>query len=149
MRVFNTIKFGFVGSGEYKNKKMVEKTLIELVCPNKDIVVSGRSPRNDYDNVDIWAEEWANIFCKIPPIIHPAKEFTSNGFFARNKLVADDSDFLICFINRGQYKSGTWNTIKHFTRKGGKEYGEDWFIYDEDGKEWQGSELPRQYRKWV
>jgi len=136
------MKLGFVGSGKYKNKDFVIAMLCGLVWPHKDIVVSGHSPRNKYNNVDIWAEDWANEFCEKKPIIHPAKEFTRDGFFARNKLVSNDSDVLVCFINTGQYRSGTWNTIKHFVNKGGV-YEKNWYLFDEYGMPWHTNDLPK------
>jgi len=139
---YDSLKIGVVGSGKYKNKEFVIQMMTGIVWPNKDIIVSGHSPRNNYNNVDIWAEDWANEYCKNKPIIHPAKEFTREGFFARNKLVSDDSDCFLCFINKGQYKSGTWNTIKRFVDKGGV-YGKDWFIFDENGMPWHTNDLPK------
>lgn len=38
-------------------------------------------------------------------------------YFYRNKQIVKDSSILLAFINKSQYHSGAWNTIKHFTKK--------------------------------
>ena len=138
------MNIGVIGSGLYKNKEFVIETLEDLIWKAGDTIVSGHSPRNNYDNVDIWGEEWAKENCKLKPIIHPAKEFTEDGFFARNKLIAKDSEWLVCFINQGQYQSGTWNTVKYFIQKDVK-YEEHWIVFNEHGMSWHTTDLP----KWV
>lgn len=108
---------GVIGSGEYTKKDIVLHKLNYLVDVKEDIIVSGRSPRNEGDNVDIWAEDWANENCWNKPSIHPANEFNKKEFFRRNKKIALEAKKLMVFINRRQYKSGAWNTISYFPKE--------------------------------
>lgn len=130
-----------VGSGKYKPKRIVIEILESKIDKNRDVIVSGHSPRNTKEgdekgnNVDIWAEEWAFENCKHDPIIHEAKTNDRNGYFARNKLVAQDSDVVFAFINKDQYRSGTWNTIKWFSQKPNFRL-EKLKVYDQYGKLW-------------
>lgn len=135
------MRIGVSGSGKYKNKQFLFKKLEEVINKDRDIIISGHSPRNKYDNIDIWAERWGNDNCKNKPIIHPPKRFTDEYFFKRNKLVSDDSDILLSFINKGQYKSGTWNTVKYFLNKQNFRF-KDLMIYDEFGNPWYFEDLP-------
>lgn len=135
------MKVGVVGSGEYINKDIVLHKLNCLIDVKEDIIVSGHSPRNKYNNVDIWAEDWANEFCQNEPIIHPAEEFNKKEFFLRNKKIAIEVEKLLVFINRHQFKSGAWNTVKHFINKKDFKYS-DLIIYDQYGKLWRTDELP-------
>ena len=120
----------------------------------KDIIVSGHSPRNEkyrknengerkvyYDNVDIWAEDWANEKCWNNPIIFPAEELNRKEFFLRNKKIALEIKKLIVFMNRRQYKSGAWNTVSHFSKREDFNYA-NLIIYDQYGKLWRTDELP-------
>ena len=135
------MKIGIIGSGDYKNKRIVIRTLELIISKKKDIVVSGRSPRNRKDNVDNWAELWALEYCDKPPIIHPPKIFIEKEFKARNRLIARDSYNVIAFIPKGLYKSGAWNTINRFSRK--IEFSKDRLsIYDELGILWTEDEFP-------
>ncbi len=145
--------YGFVGSGKFKDKDFVIKKLNDMIKPEVDIVVSGHSPRNPiykdgkivrYDNVDIWSEDWAKEFCWTEPIIHPADKNNRKEYFKRNKKIAQDSDKLVCFINKGQYESGTWNTIGYFIRRPDFNFN-NLIIYNEEGKLWKTDDLP----KWV
>lgn len=122
-----------------------------FVDKERGVVVSGRSLRNPiknkegkivrYDNPDIWSEDWADEFCFHPPIIHPAKVKNKNGYFARNKLIARDSEILLAFIPKGQYRSGTWNTVKHFILK--PDFNIDnLYIYDQFGRLWELDQYP-------
>ncbi|KKN57636.1 hypothetical protein LCGC14_0560080 [marine sediment metagenome] len=142
-RVYGMI-YGFVGSGKFKDKEFVIKKLNDIINPEVDIIVSGHSPRNKKNNVDIWSEDWANEFCWTKPIIHPADENNKKEYFRRNKKIAQDSDKLVCFINKGRYKSGTWNTIKHFVNKPDFNLN-NLIIYNEEHKLWKTDDLP----KWI
>jgi len=151
------IKYGVVGSGKYKDKKFVIEILENTISKEHDIIVSGHSPRNEkyddygkkyYNNVDNWAEDWANEFCWNKPIIHHAIEFTDTEFFRRNKKVARDSNKLIAFINRYQYISGTWNTIKYFINKLNFNYS-NLIIYNEYHFIWNRLELPQWVRNKI
>lgn len=148
-------RIGVVGSKDYKNKFYVFKVLEEVVDTKYDIIVSGHSPRNPiynngkiiyYDNVDLWAEDWANEKCDNEPIIHEAIIKNRNGFFKRNGLISNDSDEIRAFIPRGLYYSGTWNTINQFTKEKGLNIL-TLFIYDEFGNLWKFNEYPQWLKK--
>ena len=141
---------GVVGSGKYKNKDFIIKELEYIINPEIDIIVSGHSPRNPiikdgilirYDNVDIWAEDWAIEFCWNLPIIYETKEFNKKEFFKRNKSITYISNKLLVFINKGQFKSGAWNTVSHFIRKPNFNFS-DLMIYNQFGKLWRTDKLP-------
>lgn len=149
-------KIGIVGSGKYKNKKFVIEILKNTISKENDIIVSGHSPRNKkynkhtkkyyYDNVDIWAEDWANEFCQNEPIIYPAEENTREEYFKRNKKISIDSEELKVFINKFQYQSGAWNTVKYFINK--PDFNHNLLIiYDENGIKWYYDELPSWVKK--
>jgi len=151
------MKLGVVGSGKFKDKNFVIKQISSRIDIKVDIIVSGHSPRNKrynkdnkeyYDNVDIWAEDWANEFCWNKPIIHPAKEFIKKEFFKRNKKIAQDSDKLLVFINKGQYKSGAWNTVGYFISKFNFNPN-NLMIYNERHEQWCLDELPMWVRNRI
>lgn len=142
------MRLGVVGSGEFRDKEFVIKKLEEIVNPEIDIIVSGHSPRKKYNNVDIWAEEWAYEFCENEPIIHPAEEFTDTEFFRRNKEVNYDSDKLLVFINEGKYKSGAWNTVGYFINKFDFNIN-NLIIYNERHRLWRFEELPMWVRNRI
>ena len=135
------MKVGVVGSGEYINKDIVLHKLNCLIDVKEDIIVSGRSPRNEGDNVDTWAEDWANKKCWNKPIIFPAEELNRKSFFLRNKKIALEVKKLMAFINRRQYKSGAWNTVSHFSKREDFNYA-NLIIYDQYGKLWRTDDLP-------
>lgn len=132
---------GVIGSGEYRKKYLMISTLENLIDTEEDVVVSGHSPRNNYQNVDVWAEEWAKKFCDKKPIIFPPKKFTSYHFKLRNKKIAKKSTMIVGFVPKGLYKSGTWNTIYHYV-KFGKSI-KDIVVFDEDNFAWNYDEYPK------
>lgn len=86
-----------------------------------DWIVSGHCPKGG----DAFAEKIAYQY-GIPILLFPPKKFTREEFFARNTLVAEESDIIIaCLINPHEslddiYKrtsGGTEDTIKKFLRK--------------------------------
>lgn len=107
------------------------------------IIVSGHSPRNNYDNVDIWSELWGNKHCNSKSKIYPPDSFTKDAFFKRNKKIADKSDRLIVFINKGQFQSGAWNTLKYFLIKRKGKILKQFQVFDEEGNDWD------EYPRWV
>ena len=120
-----------IGSRKYKKKKIMFKVLDHIFLPmNKKMLyfISGGA-----DGPDTWADEWCKLrgfeFEEYPILDeeHP---------FDRNKRVASDADWIVGFVNRDQYRSGTWNTIRYFReRKDGM-----YIVYDQKGWSWD--------RKW-
>lgn len=106
------MKIGIIGSRHYRNKENVIRWLEENIKEG-DIIVSGRSPTYNFENVDCWAENWANER-GIPTIIYPPKKYTREDFFKRNTKIAEESEKLVAFIPDGVYRSGAWNTVSKF-----------------------------------
>lgn len=139
---------GVVGSGEYRKKDIVISKL-EEAWDNiiRLVIVSGKSPRKKGDNVDIWAENWGWNNCNDDPIIYPPDTFTRDAFFIRNKKIADKSHLLYVFINKGQHKSGAWNTVKWFLVKHKRKALKLLHVFDENGNEW--NKLPNWTKKYL
>ena len=127
-----------IGSRKYKNKTKMFEILDDLyslyykwgssIGMGERRFISGGA-----DGPDIWAEEWCelhNLEFKEYPILpgeHP---------FDRNLRVAMVADHIIAFVNRSQFRSGTWNTIRRFRERGKRSY----YVYDQNGDMWD--------RKW-
>jgi hypothetical protein len=133
---------GVVGSGAYERQDIVYRILPKFVSKNM-IIVSGRSPRNKGDNVDVWAEQWGKIHCIRDPLIYPADSFTKGVFFARNKKIGIKSDLLLMFIPKGKFQSGAWNTLKWFLLRNQGNPAKKFYIFDELGELWTS------YPPWV
>lgn len=106
------MRIGIIGSRRRKDKKAV----FELVAsfPPDTIVISGGCA-----GPDLFAEEAAksaglktNIYLPdLPPPGSPKHEFTK-AFYARNKLIAENSDIIHAFVAPDR-KGGTENTIQY------------------------------------
>lgn len=129
-----------IGSRKYKNKAKMFEILdrIHWAFPKSTWGISVETGPYRFisggaDGPDTWADEWCELHhleFKEYPILkdeHP---------FDRNFRVAQDADYIIAFVNRNQFRSGTWNTIRHFRERDGGQY----IVYDQDGKVWD--------RKW-
>jgi len=111
------MKYGIIGS----RKRTDKQTIVDFVntLTASDIVVSGGCV-----GPDLWAEEAARaigidplIFLPdLPPKGSPRYEFTK-AFYARNKLIAENSDVIHAFVAPNR-KGGTENTIKHALKIG-------------------------------
>lgn len=117
-----------IGSRKYKNKEIMFAILdnMFLSMSRKMIYfISGGA-----DGPDTWAEEW----CKSRG--HDFEEYPildDEHPFDRNKRVALDADWIVGFVNRDQYRSGTWNTIRYFR----EQYKDGLYIvYDQNGDAW-------------
>jgi len=125
--VIKVRRVAIVGSRKYKNKeKMFELLDMFFISENREdfLFISGGA-----DGPDKWAEEWCKLRgfeIKVFPILgdeHP---------FDRNWRVADASKQLIGFVNKNQYRSGTWNTVSHFRKQGKYDY----MVFDQYGTQW-------------
>jgi hypothetical protein len=128
------IKVGIIGSRKRNtpsDKKAIRKSLkakINFWGKKNITIVSGGCPEGG----DRFAEELAEEF-KLPIIIHwpdkkllpekPKKWDYANMFYARNTLIARDSDLIIACVTP-ERKGGTEDTIKKF-RKKFKDQGKD------------------------
>lgn len=127
-----------IGSRKYKNKKVMFMVLDGMY--RFDYMGNPLETKEMYrfisggaDGPDTWADEWCKLHdleFKTYPILedeHP---------FDRNKRVALMSDQIVGFVNKDQYRSGTWNTIRHFRERGKISYR----VCDQKGDAWD--------RKW-
>jgi predicted Rossmann fold nucleotide-binding protein DprA/Smf involved in DNA uptake len=124
----NIMNYGIIGSRKFKNRALVEAIVDQL--PTDVKVISGGC-----EGVDKWAMNRAYLRGLNGTEFLP-KMKTREAYFARNRLIAENSDTVIAFIPRGQYQSGTWNTINHCRR-----LNVPYVVLDEDGvgwdREWQ------------
>ncbi|MAE81809.1 MAG: hypothetical protein CMB80_03655 [Flammeovirgaceae bacterium] len=115
------MKIGIVGSRRRHCKDLVEALVAEF--PQGTVVVSGGCR-----GVDSWAAEAAakrglGVIVYAPDLPSgnsPRWEFTK-AYFARNKLIAENSDVLYAFVSPDR-KGGTENTIKHAKELGRRIY---------------------------
>ena len=123
---------GIVGSTTFPNRGLVYEKLSEKLkeCPIETAFVSGGAY-----GVDSFAKQWAeelgprrSFFMEI----HPIRKGENENYFLRNAVIAELADEIVAFIQRGKYRSGTWNTINHFRCFGKRKY----IVYDENGESW-------------
>ena len=129
------INIGIVGSRKYKNVDLVY-SVVEKLCmlPLEICILSGGCPKSP----DQYAKEAAKFNNDLYTKQIGFKEFLpkskdKDGYFARNKLIAENSDFLIAFIPRNLLRSGAWNTVKWMKLKKGQN---SCIVIDENGKRW-------------
>ncbi|MBI5375602.1 MAG: hypothetical protein HZA77_09210 [Candidatus Schekmanbacteria bacterium] len=123
------MKIGIVGSrrrNSPEDKHLIREKLfyfLQVYKESKLVLVSGGCP----DGADKFAEELA-LELNLKIIIHyPDKSkidksdrwSSTKANYARNKLIADDSDILIAVVAPDR-KGGTENTIKYYEKFGKK-----------------------------
>ena len=128
------MKIGIVGSRRYENKKKIKDFIFKLKQEHgtDTIIVSGGCK----NGADKYAKKYAlelglqyeeyppfheghNLFCTIPSHRY-GQPYSVKNFFARNKIIAGTSDFIVGFIPEGVEANGTMNTIdyaKKFEKK--------------------------------
>ena len=121
------MKIGIVGSRRYENKKRIKDFIFKLKQEHgtDTIIVSGGCKKG----ADKYAKKYAlelglqyeeyppfhevhNLYCTIPSSRY-GKPYSVKNFFARNKIIAGTSDFVVGFIPEGVEASGTMNTLKY------------------------------------
>ena len=122
-----SIKIGIVGSRRYTNKKKIKDLLFEIkekYGSEVEIVSGGQK-----DGADGYAKKFAlefdmkyiefppahyshNMHCKLSPK-HYNKPYYVTNYFKRNKQIAEYSDIIVAFIQKGVESRGTMNTIHH------------------------------------
>ena len=124
------IKIGIVGSRKYTNKKKIKDLLYEIKQkPYTEVeIVSG----GQRDGADGYAKKFAlefdldyiefppahynwNMHCKLPATKYNKPYYVTN-YFKRNKQIAEYSDIIVAFIQKGVKSRGTMNTI-HYAEK--------------------------------
>ena len=123
------MRIGIVGSRKFKNKLLVKDVIDAFLMICKDTTLISGGCKNSPD-------EWAEMLAKeydIPIKVFLPKYPETKYYFARNKLIAENSDFLIAFIPYNLLRSGAWNTVKWMKQK---ERQNSYIVLDEEGKKW-------------
>jgi len=121
------MKVAIVGSRRYENKKKIKDFVFKLKQQygEKTIIVSGGCK----DGADRYAKKYAlelglmyeeyppfhepyNLYCTMPESRY-GKDFNMKNFFARNKIIAGTSDFIVAFIPEGVEANGTKNVLEY------------------------------------
>ena len=121
------MKVAIVGSRRYENKKKIKDFIFKLKQQYgiDTIVVSGGCKQG----ADKYAKKYAlelglqyeeyppfhevhNLYCSLPESRYD-KPFSMRNFFARNKIIAGTSDFIVAFIPEGVEANGTKNVLEY------------------------------------
>ena len=125
-----TIKIAIVGSRKYTDKKKIKDLIFEIkekYGSEVEIVSGGQK-----DGADGLAKKFAlefdmkyvefppthyswNMHCKLPATKYNKPYYVTN-YFKRNKQIAEYSDIIVAFIQKGVKSRGTMNTI-HYAEK--------------------------------
>ena len=121
------MKVAIVGSRRYENKRKIKEFIFKLKNEygESTTIVSGGCKTG----ADKYAKKYAlelglqyeeyppfhevhNLYCTMPESRY-GKEFSMKNFFARNKIIAGTSDFIVSFIHEGVEARGTMNTLEY------------------------------------
>ena len=121
------MKVAIVGSRRYENKKKIKDFIFKLKQQygEKTIIVSGgcKTGADKYAKkyaleLGLMYEEYPpfhesyNLYCTMPESRY-GKDFNMKNFFARNKIIAGTSDFIVAFIPEGVEANGTKNVLEY------------------------------------
>ena len=121
------MKVAIVGSRRYENKKKIKDFIFKLKQQygEKTIIVSGgcKTGADKYAKkysleLGLMYEEYPpfhepyNLYCTMPESRY-GREFNMKNFFARNKIIAGTSDFIVAFIPEGVEANGTMNVLEY------------------------------------
>lgn len=134
------INIGIVGSRKFKNRGLVVRIVDGLMRSfgSSFTLVSGGC----VGSPDQYSEEHFDFMVRMDifdGVSKPKKKIflpktnDKDGYFERNRLIAENSDFLIVFIPRNQVRSGAWNTVKWMRNKKSQN---GYVVIDEEGKRW-------------
>ena len=131
----NPIRVGIVGSRKYENRKKIKEFIFKLKTDKgaDTIIVSGGCKTGadkyakkyalelglQYQEFPPFHETW-NIYCPKDKRDY-GKPYNVKNFFARNKIIAAYSDYVVAFIPRGVESPGSMSTI-NYAKKFGKKY---------------------------
>ena len=152
----NTIKIGIVGNVHFNNLELTREVLkaqIVRIAADRDVIIISGEP-----DIDIMVKEIVTELKlkykgspqkvhkkEVGDIVNNTKNIPRDNFFVRNKLISDNSDFLICFINHRQYRSGTWNILNHFTKN--EKNVENFLIINQFREYWRKQDYPSWLKK--
>ena len=121
------MKIALIGSRRYENKKKIKDFVFKLKQQYGDntIIVSGgcKHGADKYAKkytleLGLQYEEYPpfhevhNLYCSLPSSRYD-KPFSMRNFFARNKIIAGTSDFIVAFIPEGVEAKGTMNVLEY------------------------------------
>ena len=131
----NPIRVGIVGSRKYENRKKIKEFIFKLKTDKgaETIIVSGGCKTGadkyakkyalelglQYQEFPPFHETW-NIYCPKDKRDY-GKPYNVKNFFARNKIIAAYSDYVVAFIPRGVDSKGSMSTI-NYAKKFGKKH---------------------------
>ena len=131
----NPIRVGIVGSRKYENRKKRKEFIFKLKTDKgaDTIIVSGGCKTGadryakkyalelglQYQEFPPFHETW-NIYCPKDKRDY-GKPYNVKNFFARNKIIAAYSDYVVAFIPRGVDSKGSMSTI-NYAKKFGKKH---------------------------
>jgi predicted Rossmann fold nucleotide-binding protein DprA/Smf involved in DNA uptake len=131
----NPIRVGIVGSRKYENRKKIKEFIFKLKTDKgaNTIIVSGGCKTGadryakkyalelglQYQEFPPFHETW-NIYCPKDKRDY-GKPYNVKNFFARNKIIAAYSDYVVAFIPRGVESKGSMSTIS-YAKKFGKKH---------------------------
>ena len=129
------MKVAIIGSRRYENKKKIKDFIFKLkneYGENTKIISGGAK-----DGADRYAKKYAlelglqyeeyppfhevhNLYCTMPESRYN-KPYSVKNFFARNKIIAGTSDYIVGFVPEGVEARGTMNTLQ-YAKKFSKKY---------------------------
>ena len=131
----NPIRVGIVGSRKYENRKKIKEFIFKLKTDKgaDTIIVSGGCKTGadryakkyalelglQYQEFPPFHETW-NIYCPKDKKDY-GRPYSVKNFFARNKIIAAYSDYVVAFIPRGVDSKGSMSTI-NYAKKFGKKH---------------------------
>ena len=131
----NPIRVGIVGSRKYENRKKIKEFIFKLKTDKgaDTIIVSGGCKTGadryakkyalelglQYQEFPPFHETW-NIYCPKDKKDY-GRPYSVKNFFARNKIIAAYSDYIVAFIPRGVESPGSMSTIG-YAKKFGKKH---------------------------
>jgi len=102
-------RLGVVGSREFKNYSQLDLRVRELLETDDDEIISGGAVGADSMAQRFCKENGYDISIKYPKY----KKYGKPATFIRNKLIAENSDLVVAFYQKGRFQQGgTSNTIK-------------------------------------
>ena len=121
------MKIAIVGSRRYENKRKIKDFIFKLKQEygENTIIVSGGCKQG----ADKYAKKYAlelglqyeeyppfhevhNLYCPLPESRY-SKPYSVKYFFARNKIIAGTSDYIVGFIPEGIEANGTKNVLQY------------------------------------
>ena len=130
----NPLRVGIVGSRKYENRKKIKEFIFKLKNEKgtDTIIVSGGCKTGadryakkyalelglQYQEFPPFHENW-NIYCPKNKSDY-GKPYNVKNFFARNKIIAAYSHYVVAFVPRGVESKGSSTTIKYAEKFGKK-----------------------------